>query len=77
MKLGITSSAELRSCAERAHELRRDYIRQQLRLGMAALYRLIHGSRHAAASAGTGASANPQRGSSMIMRAARADGNSI
>lgn len=68
MNFGITSSAELRSGVERAHELRRAYIAQQLHLGMAALSRLIHGSWHAATSAGTAASANLQRDLPMIMR---------
>jgi len=61
MKVGITSSAEVRSCIERAKELRSEYILQQLRLGMAALSRLIHGSWHKAAAAGSGIPAHRQR----------------
>lgn len=63
----IKSSADVRSCIEQAHELRREYLGQQLRLGMAALSRLIHGSRQAAASAEAGASANARRGASMAL----------
>lgn len=65
MNFNMTSSDELQSCIERAHELRREYISQQLRLGRAALNRLIHGSWQAASAA---VSANPQRDLPMIMR---------
>lgn len=68
MNFGTTSSVELRSCVERAHELRREYIAQQLKVGIAALFRLIRGSRPAAAAGG--ASTKPQRGSSIVMRTA-------
>jgi len=70
MNFGITSSVEPRSCVERAHELRREYIAQQLDAGMAALFRLIRGLRSAAAAA-AGASTKPQRGSPIVMRTAR------
>lgn len=76
MNFGNASSVELRSCVERAHELRREYIAQQLDAGMAVLFRLIRGLRRAAASAG-GASTKPQRDSSVVMRTAREGGNSI
>jgi len=51
MNFGITSSVEPRSCVEQAHELRREYIAQQLDAGMTALFRLTRGLRSAAASA--------------------------
>lgn len=70
MKFGMMSSAELQSCVERAHELRREYIAQHLHLAKAAFYRMVLGLRHTATSVATGASANPKCGSSMSMRTA-------
>lgn len=70
MKFGMMSSAELRACVERAHELRKEYLAQQVRVAKAAFYRLIRGLRHTAASAATGASAHPKCGPSMGMRTA-------
>lgn len=70
MKFGIMSSAELRVCVERAHELRKEYLTQQLLVAKAVFYRLIRGLRHTATSVATGASANPKCGPSMGMRTA-------
>lgn len=75
MKFGIASSAEVEYWIERGRKLRNEYFAQQLRLGGAALSRLVHGSGHAAASGSAGASANPQRDPSVIMRTAHVNGN--
>jgi hypothetical protein len=64
MKFEIKSSADVESSMQRAHELRKEYIAQLLRAGMAALSRLIHGSRHAAESGINGVSATLRRDAS-------------